>query len=545
MMIRPLPLAFSFLLLISSMTGCEWHKSQTDNADQNETALISQQFSDCQIDSAFIQKELDRDSALQPYSNEILGFYRRRNYYAAWFDGDSLTQSANDLLATIESYESDFDDRSVTSGLNIGAIVLSGSPDTRCLLDLKFTAAFFLYADRAYGGTSADPKDLEWYIPREKKDYSRLIDTLVSSRSSYSYYEPVNTFYKSLKKVLIHYRRIEKNGGLPRVEARALPIRKGDSCSAVIQLKKSLTITGDYSSMDTSKLYTPRLKSAVVNYQERMGLNPTGALDSLTLAEINTPIGERIRQIMYNMERLRWMPDTMPARYILVNIPEYRLHVVEKNKDTLSMDVVVGKAASATSIFTGKLSLVSFAPYWKVPVSIIKKEILPKLKQNRNYLDKNNMELVQYGKVIDDPSKINWKKYKEEIPYDIRQRPGPGNSLGQVAFFFPNTYDIYLHDTPAKGLFSESSRAFSHGCIRLSHAQALAEYIFCTKDSHIDPDSIATMMNAPYNRTMRVNPNIPVYIVYFTTWVDQTGRANFRHDIYGHDARLAKEVFGK
>ena len=542
---RSLPLVFFALVLLSCIVGCEGYRSKKDNATQNDTVSTSQQFSDCTLDSNFIKRELERDTILRPYTKEIIGFYRRRNYQAAWFERDTLTLSANDLLTTIQSYESDFDDVSVTSGLNIGAIMLSGSPDTRCLLDLKFTAAFFLYADRAYSGTSADPKDLEWYIPRRKKDYSKLIDTLVSSHSSYSFYEPVNTYYKSLKKVLVRYRGIEKKGGLPIVVVHSLPLRKGDSCAAVIQLKKSLTITGDYTGMDTGKLYTTRLKSAVVNYQQRMGLPETGAVDSLTLAEINTPIGARIKQIMYNMERLRWMPDSLPTRYILVNIPEYRLHVVEKNKDTLSMDVVVGKAASATSIFTGKLSLVSFAPYWKVPVSIIKKEILPKLKQNRNYLDKNNMELLQYGKVIDDPSKVNWKKYKEEIPYDIRQRPGPGNSLGQVAFFFPNTYDIYLHDTPAKGLFSESSRAFSHGCIRLSHAQALAEYIFCTKDSHIDPDSIAALMTAPDNRTMRVNPSIPVYIVYFTTWVDQSGRPNFRHDIYGHDARLAKEVFGK
>lgn len=541
---RPLSLILSALLLVSCMAGCEWSKPKKDKAAQNTTVYTSQPFSDCVIDSAIIRKELERDSLLRPCADDILSFYRRRNYHAAWFDQDTLTLSACDLLNTLQSYESDFDDRSVTGGLNFGALLLSGSPDTKALLDLKLTAAFFLYAERAYNGTSADLKDLEWYIPRRKKDYRRLIDTLVSSPASYTYYEPVNTYYKLLKKALIKYRGIEKRGGLPIVASDTLPLRKGDSCAAVRALKRALAITGDYTGVDTSPVYTVRLKSAVVSYQQRMGLQQTGAVDSLTLAEINTPIGTRIRQIMYNMERLRWMPDSLPPRYILVNIPEYRLHVVEHNKDTLSMDVVVGKAASATSIFTGRLSLVSFAPYWKVPVSIIKKEILPRLKQNRNYLDQNNMELLQYGEVVD-ADNINWKKYKEEIPFDIRQRPGPDNSLGHVAFYFPNTYDIYLHDTPAKGLFSESRRAFSHGCIRLAEAEKLARYIFCNRTYHIQPESIREWMNAPDNRLMMVDPPIPVYIVYFTAWVDQYGRANFRHDIYGHDARLAKEIFGK
>ena len=241
MMKRSLPLVFFALVLLSCIVGCEGYRSKKDNATQNDTVSTSQQFSDCTLDSNFIKRELERDTILRPYTKEIIGFYRRRNYQAAWFERDTLTLSANDLLTTIQSYESDFDDVSVTSGLNIGAIMLSGSPDTRCLLDLKFTAAFFLYADRAYSGKSADPTDLEWYIPRRKKDYSKLIDTLVSSHSSYSFYEPVNTYYKSLKKVLVRYRGIEKKGGLPIVVVHSLPLRKGDSCAAVIQLKKTIT----------------------------------------------------------------------------------------------------------------------------------------------------------------------------------------------------------------------------------------------------------------------------------------------------------------
>ena len=540
---KPILLLFSALLLISSITGC---KDKKTKFTPSPALYTSEQYSDCMIDSDLIKSELLRDTSLRPFAEDILDFYQRRNYEAAWLQGDTLTLSAHDLLGTLCTYASEFGDSSLMteiSDASPGITLVSDITGWRTALDLRLTATFFKYAQRVYGGTSADLRDLEWYIPRMKKDYMRLIDTLVTSPSSYTMYEPVNTYYKALKNILVQYRTIEKQGSLPSIADAPLPMRRGDSSAAVILIKRSLTATGDYLATDTGAVYTDALAQGVSRYQQRMGLRANGITDSTTLAEINVPISARIRQIMLNMERLRWMPDSLPPAYLLVNIPEYRLHVYLHGQDTFSMDVVVGMAAHETSVFTGRLSVVDICPYWNVPVSIIKNEMLPKLKRDPGYLSRENLEVLSRGTVID-PSGINWNSYKTAVPFDIRQRPGPKNSLGLVAFFFPNTFDIYLHDTPAQSLFGQSDRAFSHGCIRLAEPEKLADYIF-RDDPEMKSDHIRELMDAHVERKFPVRPSIAVYIVYFTTWVDDAGHVCFRHDIYGHDARLAREIFGR
>lgn len=543
---RPLALLLSISLLSFCIIGCKSCKSKKNKIRQNSTLYTTESYSDCAIDSAYVKGQVERDSSLIPYAEDILDFYQRRNYESAWLDHDTLTLAAYDLFGMLHIYESEFGDSSVLVGLDdagIGSMLISGSPGSRSVLDLKLTATFFKYASHAYAGSDVDPKDLEWYIPRRKIDYQKLIDSLVTSPSSTTIYEPVNNYYRALKKILVQYRSIEKKGGLPYVHLHSLPLRIGSSDEALPTLKRSLCITGDYGDTERSTMYTDTFAIAVAHYQHRMGLREIGTLDSLTLAEINTPITHRTRQIILNMERLRWMPDSLPQRYILVNIPEYRLHFYEGTADSLSMDVVVGRAANATSIFTGRLSVVSFSPYWNVPQSIIRNEMLPILKRNPGYLAAHHMEVLKKDEVID-PYSINWSKYTKGVPFDIRQRPGTDCALGLVAFFFPNTYDIYLHDTPAKSFFSETDRAFSHGCIRLSQPEKLADYIF-KNDTTLPPDKIRELMDAHVNKKVPVKPSIPVYIAYFTAWVDERGTVNFRHDIYGHDAKLAKEIFGR
>jgi len=540
-----LVLVLSLVLLLCA-AGCKSCKNKKNRLTQNPNLLTSQRYSDSSIDSAYVKGEVERDAALVPYADDILDFYQRRNYQSAWLDHDTLTVSAYDLLNTLHTYEGEFGDSTILldiDDIGIEAMMIVHSPGSRSVLDLKLTAAFFKYAGHAYGGTDVNPKDLEWYIPRSKKDYQRMIDSLVSTPGVSTVYEPVNDYYRSLKKVLVTYRAIEHKGGLPLIHTPILPLRKGNISPAVIELKRSLAVMQEYTDPDMSSTFTDTLEYAVRDYQRHLGLRQTGIVDSATLAELNTPISYRIHQIMLNMERLRWMPDVLPERYILVNIPEYRLHFYEGKADSLSMDVVVGRAANATSIFTGRLSVVSFSPYWNVPQSIIKNEMLPILKHNPGYLMSHHMEVLKNGVVID-PYSINWGKYSKGVPFDIRQMPGDDCALGLVAFFFPNSYDIYLHDTPAKSFFSESDRAFSHGCIRLSQPERLAEYIF-KSDTTMPPDTIRSLMHAHINKKMPVKPSIPVYIVYFTAWVDETGHINFRHDVYGHDARLSKEIFGK
>jgi murein L,D-transpeptidase YcbB/YkuD len=221
---------------------------------------------------------------------------------------------------------------------------------------------------------------------------------------------------------------------------------------------------------------------------------------------------------MVNLERSRWLPDHIGGEYIAVNIPEFKLHVFRNDSVLWTMNVVVGKAANKTVIFSGDLKYVVFSPYWNVPASILKKEVLPGIQRNKNYLASHHME---------------WNGNS------VRQKPGPWNSLGQVKFLFPNSYSIYLHDTPSKSLFNEDQRAFSHGCIRVAEPRKLAMYLL-KNDPAWDEKKIGDAMNSGREKTVTLMQSIPVFIGYLTAWVSPQGQLNFRNDIYGRDSRLAK-----
>ena len=234
---------------------------------------------------------------------------------------------------------------------------------------------------------------------------------------------------------------------------------------------------------------------------------------------MNVPISDRIKTIMVNMERCRWISTdlTKSKELIVVNIPSYRLTYFKEGKATLVSNVVVGTALNKTVIFSGMMSYIVFSPYWNVPTSIKNKEILPAIKKNKNYLAKHNME---------------WKGS------NIRQKPGPNNSLGLVKFLFPNSNNIYLHDTPAKSLFSQEKRAFSHGCIRVEKPKELANLIL-QDDPSWTPEKIDAAMNGGKEKWYTLKNKIPVYIGYFTAWVDDEGVINFYKDIYDRDNALA------
>ncbi len=205
---------------------------------------------------------------------------------------------------------------------------------------------------------------------------------------------------------------------------------------------------------------------------------------------------------------------------------------------------MVGKEVSKTSVFKGSVSQVIFNPYWTVPTSIKEKEILPILKKDPSYLKKNDMELLRGGEVVD-ASEIKWKSYKDHIPYSIRQKPGKKNALGKFKFLFPNNFDIYLHDTPSKGLFSKDKRAFSHGCVRVENPDKLAEYLLKREDPAWSAEKIEDLVDKKEEKRINIRKKMPVYMVYFTSWVDEKGRLNFRKDVYDLDQKLDKEIFSK
>ncbi len=223
-------------------------------------------------------------------------------------------------------------------------------------------------------------------------------------------------------------------------------------------------------------------------------------------------------QIAMNMERWRWLPDDLGARYLLVNIPAFRLDAIEDGKSVLDMKVVTGKKDSPTPVLVDRMTTVVFSPYWNIPDDIVEKEILPKVAQDASYLEKNNIE------VADESGRY-------------RQRPGPGNSLGQVKFLFPNHYNVYLHDTPAQALFDRVERDFSHGCVRLDRPADLAKYLLRDQTEWTDT-KIAEAMEAGEERSVALKQAVPIYLVYFTVW-EENGALKRVDDVYGYDRRHA------
>ncbi len=493
-------------------------------------------------DSISITTLLHKNQTLKNNLTEVLQFYKNRNYKMAWFTPNGLSLNAVTFYNQLQNYKYDFADNSLEneqlnqffSNPNQSKL----NHNTTLQLDVLLTATYFKYAHKAYSGIKTSPKNLDWYIPRSKKKLEQTLTHLLASESAD---EPLSVFYTQLKKKLRIYRIIQQKGGFPIIKTPNKTLNINDVSSSIAQVKQHLFLTSDLAVNDTTSVFTVALQKAIKNYQKRMGIEPNGQLNQATITELNRTIEYRIKQIIINMERLRWMPVTMETNYLWVNIPEFKLQIIENQKSVWSTNVVVGKSVNQTIIFKGKVSQIVLNPYWNIPTSIIEKEILPKIKENISYLDNHQMEIYD-GKHILNAKDINWDNYEKGVPFTIRQKPGAHNALGKMKFLFPNNYDIYLHDTPTKYLFEESNRAFSHGCIRVENPKKLAIYIL--KNNPLwNVSKIDSVLQTNHNKSISIQPKIPVYIVYFTTWVDANNQLNFRNDVYNLDQKLSAEIF--
>jgi len=406
---------------------------------------------------------------------------------------------------------------------------LSVTPGDKSFLntELTLTQHFIQYILHNYEKGFVKRKEMERFIPRKKEDVLQLADSLLNKKhKDDKYFEDVNPAYSTLKDQLDKYVDMAKKGGWPQINIAKKRLKKGESSPEIVIIKKRLQITGDLPGADSSSVFNDTLVSAIKNFQERHGYTPTGKITDSLIKEMNVPVVKRIQQIIMNMERMRWMVARDSGNLIVVNIPEFVLHVYEGNKKAFDMDVVVGKEGHNTTMFNGDLNQVVFCPNWNVPQSIVQKEILPALEKDKNYLEKENMEIT--GE-------------EEGVPV-IRQLPGEKNALGKVKFLFPNSFNIYFHDTPAKSLFEKDKRAYSHGCIRLKEPEKMANYVLRDQPEWTS-QRIEEAMNAGKEKFVKVKDPIPVLITYYTAWVDEKGQLNFREDIYGHDTDLATKMF--
>ena len=488
------------------------------------------------IDSVTVAAYLDSNDLGNKLERRFLSFYNSRNYQYAWFANDGLTEQArgfynlylfnlkhnNDSLTKDRKLQARMDNLFAEENMQV-------SKNNKILMatELKLTQLFIEHGLKMYEDGYVKRKEMERFVPSRKVDPIYLADSLLNKRhKDNKYFEDINEPYKKLKAELANYTRIAKNGGWPLITTSAKTIKQGVSLPEIIAIKKRLQITGDLAVPDTTKKFDSPLVEAVKNFQTRHGYTPTGVITQPLIADLNVPVEKKIQQLLINLDRMRWMPTLPNGSMILVNIPEFVLHVMNGKQEEWSMNVVVGKEGHNTMIFTDDLNQIVFSPYWNVPPSIVKKEILPKMETDPEYLAGQNMEIV---------------KNDGDLPV-IRQLPGPKNSLGKVKFLFPNSFNIYFHDTPAKSLFNKDMRAYSHGCIRLSDPEKLASYLL--KDQpEWSTAAIKDAMNSGTEQFVKLKKAIPVFITYYTAWVDASGKLNFRDDIYGHDESIAQKMF--
>jgi murein L,D-transpeptidase YcbB/YkuD len=423
----------------------------------------------------------------------------------------------------------------------------NGDAQDGALAELYYSAFFVAYAaDLKIGRVAPQKVDPNLFRNPKTIDALRVLNTMgqqPEAGKALSQFEPQNSHYQVLKRMLRAYTKAINEGLDWPVIGQGGDLKPGGSDPRVPNIRELLSFTGDYDGPDSSSTkYDTALFEAVKKFQARHGLETKGLLGKQTIAAMNVSPQDRQKQIILNMERWRWMPDSLGNDHFLINIAGFELQRVKAGKTVERMNVVVGAVATQTPEFSDEMEYVELNPYWTVPYAIATGEMLPKLRANPlAYADEFdvfvNGSLSNWGS-------INWAAYGPgKFPFTFRQRPGVKNALGKVKFMFPNPHNIYLHDTPAKDKFANTTRAFSHGCIRLSRPADLA-YEVLGEELNMSPALVDAIWAAGQNKKVALPRKIPVHIVYATAFATDRG-IEFRPDVYGRDRKLYAALFGR
>lgn len=492
---------------------------------------------------------------------ELPRFYALREYRAAWGDSNGLFAPAEDLVRSIEEAREDgLDPQSyhleTIRQLLTKARLDNGSgrpPDPALVVDLDFllTDAFLLLGSHLRAGR-VNPETFytEWVVRMDPEvDLAGTLQRAIESGrigEALNGLRPPHPEYKALKAALKHYRGLGQAGEWPRLPENASWDR-GQTGELADQLRKRLGLSGDL------KLTPPgddadadlELFEGLRRFQARHGLDVDGRMGPQTLRALNVSLLERTRQIELNMERWRWLPHTLGARHIRVNVPAFSLAVVENGQAVMNMRVVVGRHYRRTPVFSSLMDHLVLNPDWNIPTRIAVQDILPKARKDPAYMSRGKIRVFESWSrdaAELDPSGIDWTGVTaENFRYKLKKDPGPLNDLGRIKFIFSNKFDVYLHDTPSKQLFERSMRGFSSGCIRIEKPLDLAEYVL--KDSPgWSRDAVSAAIDTGQLRTIGLARKIPVHLIYMTAGVDSEGRVLFWQDIYQRDPTLDRAL---
>lgn len=394
-------------------------------------------------------------------------------------------------------------------------------------------------ADLRSGRTDPNRMDPDWHLTAPE----RTTDESMAGAQSGA---PPYAAYQRLQEAMLRYLAIERLGGWPELTAGpALSVGVRDA--QVQAVRDRLRLTGDFAgdAQADAWFFGSGLDHAVRRFQARHGLQVNGVIDAATRAAMNVPVDTRITQLAVAMERWRWLPRDLGSEFVWVNVPQLAVEVVESGETKLTVRAIVGHSSRPTPSMASEIRQIVFNPSWYVPRSIATEDLLPKLKKDPEFAERNRFQVI--GSRGDeqhavDPASIDWGAVSaRDLSYRFVQQPGEGNSLGRVKFVFDNPFDIYLHDTPAKGLFALRTRTFSSGCVRLEQADSLADYLLANNYEPSDT-TMAQWLESSRTRAVNLTRRLPIYVVYITSWVDETGVINFRRDLYGRDVLVAEAL---
>lgn len=483
-------------------------------------------------------------------------FYRKTEFFPVWSDEgilspqiepfvEILVKAGCEGLRTEDYHLADI--QKMLSELVGGSRIGPDPQDSDRLadFDILMTDALLTYASHLVDGC-IDHQIIYpgWVVSKEPFDrISHLLDAVESGevKKCLADLSPRYPGYAKRKGAMIEYQHLAENP-----DWRAIPdgpkMTKGSRDRRVSQLRQRLLALKDLHTMPPaakdSTVFDDTLEAAVRRFQKRNGLKADGRVGRSTLDVLNVPLKKRLRQIALNMDRLRWLSGTSEKHYIVVNIADFSLQVIDDGRVAMSMKIIAGKTEQRSCILSRKMTYLELNPYWRVPDSIAVKEILPLVRRNPGYLAEKKIRVFKDWadnmKEID-PRKVKWPHITaDDLTYKFRQDPGPSNPLGRIKFIFPNECEIYLHDTPKRYLFDRTRRDFSHGCIRIEKPIDLAVYLLRNKETWTQNRILAEIKTEKRQVVVLPDP-IDVYIIYGTAWVDQSGSLQFRDDVYHID----------
>lgn len=530
--------------------------------------------------------------------------YQRRQYEPIWIGANELSDAGKEAFELVTRSEQLGLLRNYTdvTGLPVKPITDRYDYAGLARLDYQLSAGLvLLLTDVSEGHIPAIVDDSKWQELTDRDGTERRLSREIQTNflgDLLKRESPDRPEYIGLLKELDRYNRIVERGGWPLLAADGPTLKPGMVDEQVAVLRQRLKAEGFVFSgnQDFPEEYDQPLLFALQRFQLNNGLNPDGIVGPNTRKILNIPAQQRRQQILVNLERMRWLPETLGSRYLWVNVPNYRLTIYDQaaegeNKAVLDMATIVGRPERPTPVFYDKIEYIEVNPYWNVPDSIAIKDYLPKIMADLSVFEKEHMKVRKSwhkdAEVLD-PYEIDWlalfpeyaeveppvegadddivdvdagtveKPTRRRFPFHLRQEPGPHNSLGRVKFMFPNEHYVYLHDTPKQYLFKRGQRAFSSGCVRVSNPSKLAQFLLDTQrvefegavqmsmnaegETVADTVKYEDVLNTGENTQVVLAESLPVYLVYFTAWVDSQGRLQFRPDIYDRDSKVAEQL---